>query len=74
MISEGAADRILAVIDAAVAQRVPANCSPAASASAASSHRAFYIEPTVFGNVDNSSDLAQTETFGPVVSLIRFQR
>ncbi|MCG5434052.1 aldehyde dehydrogenase family protein [Mycobacterium sp. MYCO198283] len=32
----------------------------------------FYIEPTVFGNVDNSAPLAQTETFGPVVSVIRF--
>ncbi|MDY6999091.1 MAG: aldehyde dehydrogenase family protein [Actinomycetota bacterium] len=33
----------------------------------------YYIEPTVFGDVDNSSMLAQTETFGPVVSLIRFR-
>lgn len=32
----------------------------------------FYIEPTVFGNVDNDSALAQEETFGPVVSVIRF--
>ena len=32
----------------------------------------YYLEPTVFGGVDNSSDLAQTETFGPVVSVIRF--
>ena len=34
--------------------------------------RGFYIEPTVFGDVDNASQLAQVETFGPVVSLIRF--
>ncbi len=32
----------------------------------------YYIEPTVFGGVDNSSELAQIETFGPVVSVIRF--
>lgn len=32
----------------------------------------FYIEPTVFADVDNSSPLAQTETFGPVVSISRF--
>ncbi|MGK2865273.1 MAG: aldehyde dehydrogenase family protein [Mycobacterium sp.] len=32
----------------------------------------FYVEPTVFGKVDNSSVLAQTETFGPVVSIIKF--
>ncbi|AKK30361.1 betaine-aldehyde dehydrogenase [Mycobacterium sp. EPa45] len=33
----------------------------------------YYIEPTVFGDVDNASELAQVETFGPVVSLIRFR-
>lgn len=32
----------------------------------------YYVEPTVFGDVDNSSPLAQIETFGPVVSVIRF--
>ena len=32
----------------------------------------FYVEPTVLGDVDNASDLAQIETFGPVVSLMRF--
>jgi acyl-CoA reductase-like NAD-dependent aldehyde dehydrogenase len=33
----------------------------------------YYIEPTVFGDVDNASELAQVETFGPVVSVIRFR-
>jgi acyl-CoA reductase-like NAD-dependent aldehyde dehydrogenase len=32
----------------------------------------YYIEPTVFAEVDNASPLAQTETFGPVVSVIKF--
>ena len=32
----------------------------------------LYVEPTVFGDVDNASTLAQTETFGPVVCVIRF--
>lgn len=32
--------------------------------------RGYYIEPTVFGNVDNSSVLAQEEIFGPVLSVI----
>lgn len=32
----------------------------------------FYVAPTVLGNVDNQSALAQDETFGPVVSLMRF--
>jgi aldehyde dehydrogenase (NAD+) len=30
----------------------------------------YYIEPTVFGNVDNSSVIAQEEIFGPVLSVI----
>jgi aldehyde dehydrogenase (NAD+) len=32
--------------------------------------RGFYIEPTVFGNVQNSSTIAQNEIFGPVLSVI----
>ena len=30
--------------------------------------KGYYIGPTVFANVPNSADLAQNETFGPVVS------
>lgn len=32
--------------------------------------RGYYIEPTVFGNVDNSSTIAQEEIFGPVLTVI----
>jgi betaine-aldehyde dehydrogenase len=32
--------------------------------------RGFFIEPTVFGNVDNHSVLAREEIFGPVLSVI----
>ena len=32
--------------------------------------RGWYIEPTVFGNVDNQSVIAQEEIFGPVLSVI----
>jgi aldehyde dehydrogenase (NAD+) len=32
--------------------------------------RGWYIEPTVFGNVDNRSVIAQEEIFGPVLSVI----
>jgi aldehyde dehydrogenase (NAD+) len=71
VISEAALDRILQAIDDAV--RAPAG------ELLTGGHRlggelagGYYLEPTVFGDVDNSSKLAQTETFGPVVSLIRF--
>ncbi len=33
-------------------------------------NRGFYIEPTLFANVDNASRIAQEEIFGPVLSLI----
>src|SRR3984957_18007420 len=33
-------------------------------------HRGYFIEPTVFANVDNRSTIAQEEIFGPVLSVI----
>ena len=32
--------------------------------------KGYYIEPTVFGNVDSTSTIAQEEIFGPVLSVI----
>jgi aldehyde dehydrogenase (NAD+) len=32
----------------------------------------YFVAPTVFGDVDNASDLAQREVFGPVLAVIRF--
>jgi aldehyde dehydrogenase (NAD+) len=32
--------------------------------------RGYYVEPTVFGNVDNASVIAQEEIFGPVLTVI----
>jgi aldehyde dehydrogenase (NAD+) len=32
----------------------------------------FYVAPTVFADVDESSDLAVNEVFGPVLSIMRF--
>jgi len=34
--------------------------------------RGWYVEPTLFADVDNSMTIAQEEIFGPVVSLIPF--
>lgn len=33
----------------------------------------FFVEPTVFGDVDPASELGQVEVFGPVLSLMRFE-
>ena len=35
--------------------------------------RAWFVEPTVFGNVDNHSAIAQEEIFGQVLSVIPAQ-
>jgi aldehyde dehydrogenase (NAD+) len=35
--------------------------------------RGFFVEPTVFGDVENSCRLAREEVFGPVVCLMRFE-
>ena len=32
----------------------------------------FFVAPTVFGRVDNTSPIAQDEVFGPVLSLLSF--
>jgi acyl-CoA reductase-like NAD-dependent aldehyde dehydrogenase len=71
VISEGSLTRILETVDTAVrtgagelltgGKRVGGELS-----------QGFYVAPTVFADVDNASPLAQSETFGPVVSIIRF--
>jgi aldehyde dehydrogenase (NAD+) len=34
--------------------------------------RGWFVEPTVFADVDNSSTIAQEEIFGPVLSVIAY--
>lgn len=69
VISQAAADRILTAVDTAV--------SSGAGELLVGGKRidslGYYVEPTVFGDVDNASELAQLETFGPVVSVMRFR-
>jgi acyl-CoA reductase-like NAD-dependent aldehyde dehydrogenase len=71
VISQGAVDRILNSIDTAVAHGT-GDLLTGGHRIGGELAQGYYVEPTVLGNVDNSSDLAQVETFGPVVSLIRF--
>lgn len=37
-----------------------------------SRERGFYVEPTIFADVDPASEIAQEEVFGPVVTVFRF--
>ncbi|MGO4443320.1 aldehyde dehydrogenase [Mycobacterium sp. 2YAF39] len=71
VISEAALDRIRGVIGSAVDERAGVLLAGGQRIDGKYA-RGYYIEPTVFGDVDNSSNLAQIETFGPVVSVIRF--
>lgn len=37
------------------------------------SNRGFFVEPTVFADVDNDARIAKEEIFGPVLSVIRYE-
>ncbi|MEU1984477.1 aldehyde dehydrogenase family protein [Nocardia sp. NPDC019395] len=70
VISEAAADRILSMVDAArkhvrvvtggdrLENNLGGNC---------------FVRPTVLADVDNASDIAQNEVFGPVLAIMPFK-
>ncbi|MGO8863781.1 MAG: aldehyde dehydrogenase [Acidimicrobiales bacterium] len=60
-------DRVLGYIDKGVAEG-----ATLATGGGRPAHldRGWFVEPTVFGNVDNSSTIARDEIFGPVLSVI----
>jgi len=68
-ISKKQQDRVLGYIEKGVAEgarvvtggRAPAHLE-----------RGYYVEPTIFADVDNSMTIAQEEIFGPVLSVIGF--
>jgi acyl-CoA reductase-like NAD-dependent aldehyde dehydrogenase len=71
VITAGARDRIFAMIGRAVddgATLVAGGTSPGGDLA-----EGFYVEPTVFANVDPGSELAQDEVFGPVLAVFRFR-
>jgi acyl-CoA reductase-like NAD-dependent aldehyde dehydrogenase len=72
VISQGAADRIVGAIDDAVSSRA-GELLVGGKRLGGELAQGFYVEPTVFGRVDNASRLAQIETFGPVVSIMIFR-
>ncbi|MQY26546.1 aldehyde dehydrogenase family protein [Nocardia aurantia] len=71
VVSQAATDRILQVIDRAVADRM-GELVTGGNRLGGDLAAGYYLEPTVFADVDNRSPLAQHETFGPVVSVMRF--
>jgi len=71
VVSRAAQERILAMVARAkedgTAELLVGGAAPSGDLEAGS-----YVEPTVFGDVDPTSELGQVEVFGPVLSLIRF--
>jgi aldehyde dehydrogenase (NAD+) len=70
VISRVAADRILGVIEDAVTKG-SGELLVGGRRLGGELAQGYYIEPTVIVGVDNASALAQSETFGPVVSIIK---
>jgi acyl-CoA reductase-like NAD-dependent aldehyde dehydrogenase len=71
VISERAVDRILGVIDGARAEGAGRLIAGGARLEQGMGG-GFFVEPTVFADVDNASSLAQSEIFGPVLSVMPF--
>lgn len=69
VIDAHACERILGVIERAGADGATL---VAGGARVAALEPGYFIAPTVFGDVDPASDLAQREVFGPVLSILRF--
>lgn len=73
VISQAATDRILGTIDQVVEGKM-GELVAGGKRLGGDLADGYYIEPTVFADVDNRSPLATTETFGPVVSVMRFTK
>lgn len=72
VISGSALERILSAVDRSVDEGAGVLLTGGRRVTDGALAGGYYLEPTVLGDVDNRCLLAQTETFGPVVSLIRF--
>ncbi len=76
VISEGACDRIMGIVGAAQdgghGQLLLGGERLGAERLGGELAGGYFIAPTVFGDVDNETPLAQQEIFGPVLSLIKF--
>lgn len=70
VVTEAAMERILAVIDRAKADGAALLAGGARLGGELAD--GWFVEPTVFGEVDHDSDLARNEVFGPVQAVLRF--
>lgn len=70
VISEGAADRIIGVIEQAKSDT--ARLVAGGERLGGELANGYFVAPTVFADVDNASALAREEIFGPVVAVMPF--
>lgn len=70
LVSERQRERVLGYIDIGKAEG--AKCVAGGSVPA-DQPRGWYVEPTVFADVDNSHRIAQEEIFGPVIGIISYR-
>jgi aldehyde dehydrogenase (NAD+) len=70
VVTEAAMERILGVIDRAKADGAALLAGGARLGGELAD--GWFVEPTVFGEVDQDSDLARNEVFGPVQAVLRF--
>lgn len=72
VVSRAAQERILGMVERAradgTAELLVGGGAPGGNLAGGS-----YVEPTVFDDVDPTSELGQVEVFGPVLSLMRFE-
>lgn len=70
LVNEAALTRVLGMIEQAKADG--ASLIAGGSRLGGDLANGYFVEPTVFADVDPDSELAQTEVFGPVLSIIPF--
>jgi aldehyde dehydrogenase (NAD+) len=71
LISEKQRDRVLGYMESGKSSGATLLCGGGIPADPACA-RGWFVEPTIFDNVDNASPIAQEEIFGPVLSVIRY--
>ncbi len=70
VVSRAQFEKIQGLIERAIAAGVQLECGGLGRPQGL--ERGFYVKPTVFSNVDNASEIAQTEVFGPVLCIIGY--
>jgi len=71
VINEAACERILGIVERARADG--ARLLAGGGRSDGELAPGFFVEPTVFADVDNASELGREEVFGPVLAAMRFE-